>query len=185
MLDLGIGINMLNGHRADGSFIAAGISVLVFTTLAPRLVDYAMSVVVHTGIGLAALSLGPDPEGEMTGRMTNFAITVIVSAAIAYKNESRRRDNLLLAWRLHRSRTAALKAGARGGRGGGGLLLNSKKRQLQRSYCGCTGAEAATARAQAHDAELARNGFQLAVGYICHEASDGLRLDAVPGCCNT
>ena len=112
MLDLGIGINMLNGHRADGSFIAAGISVLVFTTLAPRLVDYALSVVVHTGIGLAALSLGPDPEGEMTGRMTNFAITVIVSAAIAYKSENRRRDNLLLAWRLRCSRAAASKAGA-------------------------------------------------------------------------
>ncbi len=100
---------MLLGVRADGTMIFIGASVMTATTLAPRLVDYALCACVHVVACLVALSLG---EESKPGRITDFLIAVVISLAVAYKSERRRRENLLLAWRLRRSNTAASLAGA-------------------------------------------------------------------------
>ena len=110
-LDVDLGMSMLGGSRADGTMLLVGASTMIATTLAPRLVDYAFSAVVHAGACITALSLG-DATAEKRGRITNCVIVLIISLVIAYKSERRRRENLLLAWQLRRSSGAASRAGA-------------------------------------------------------------------------
>jgi hypothetical protein len=111
IVDYSVGTNMAIGSRADGSLIAMGASVICFTMLSPRLVDYAFCVVSHVVGGLAALNLGADTQRRLS-RSTNFVAFVVMSVAIAYVSERRRRETLLLAWQLRRMRVAAFRAGA-------------------------------------------------------------------------
>jgi hypothetical protein len=110
-VDYSAGTNLHAGTRADGTLITMGASVILFTMLSPRLIDYALCVMVHIAGGLAALNAGTDTQRRMS-RSTNFVAVVVISIAIAYVSERRRRENLLLTWRLRRARLATSRAGA-------------------------------------------------------------------------
>ena len=115
------------GTRADGTLITMGASVICFTMLSPRLVDYALCVVLHVAGGLAALNMGTDSQRRLS-RSTNFVAVVVISIAIAYVSERRRRENLLLTWRLRRARLATSRAGTCASCPGSAAHCNS---------CGC------------------------------------------------
>ena len=84
--------------------------------------------------------------------------------------QRKRRENLLLAWRLRQSRVDANRAGAcaappesRPSRASSAAAFQSRARL-------CVDMAASAAVAKANDADAARRGFERAVGYICHEA---------------
>ncbi len=97
--------------RADGSLILLGASMMILTVLVPRFKDYALCGFAHAAAGLVAVNLGPS-DGRALGRSTNFAAVWIASVLVAYQSERRRRENLLLAWRLRNARQMASRAGA-------------------------------------------------------------------------
>ncbi len=111
LLDLSVAVFMLDGTRSDGSMVLMGGVAMVFTTLLPRLSSHALSYAVHAAAGLVALSLGAEVD-QKQGRLTNFAVILAITIAVAYKSERNRRENHLLAWRLRRSRAGEKEAGA-------------------------------------------------------------------------
>jgi hypothetical protein len=111
LLDFTVAVFNLDGTRSVGTMIILGGIALLFTTLLPRMTTYAFSYLVHMALGLGALSLGSESDLK-AGRISNFIAVMLINLAVAYKNERRRRENHLLAWRLHRSRLAARQAGA-------------------------------------------------------------------------
>ncbi len=104
---------MAQDSRADGTLIFIGGSLMIATTLAPRLKDYAVFLLVHVVACIVALCLGTDST-LVPGRVTNFLIMATISVAVAYKSERKRRENVLLAWQLRQSNAAASLAGAHG-----------------------------------------------------------------------
>jgi hypothetical protein len=173
LLDWSVGQNMLAGLRTDGALILTGASIMLTTALAPRLRDYVITAVLHSIGCLTALNLGDDVPHKPT-RTASFVCAMIMSVAVAYKGERKRRENLLLSWRLTRSNAAAARA-----RKCTRLRAGSAARGHARgcTWCGTgrAGEVADSARIAARDAEAARSGFHRAVRYICHEVR-ALRL---------
>ena len=72
----------------------------------------------HCGSCVTALSLGED-SAYKPGRITNCVIMVLISIAVAYKSERKRRENLVATWGLRRSAARAVsRAGVCAGRCG-------------------------------------------------------------------
>lgn len=92
--------------------IMMGASLLIAMVVAPRFRDYAVVWVLHSIAVIVAMNLGPN-GAEKPSRTTNFVVAMVVSLAFAYNSEAKRRENLLLAWRLHRSSAAVANSGAR------------------------------------------------------------------------
>lgn len=111
-IDWSLAANVINGKAADGTMIMMGASMLIAMVVAPRFRDYAVLWVLHSIAVIVVMNLGPQ-VAEKPSRTTNFIVAAVVSLAFAYSSESKRRENLLLAWRLRRSSAAATRAGKR------------------------------------------------------------------------
>ena len=111
-IDWSLAANVINGKAADGTMIMMGASMLIAMVVAPRFRDYAGVWVLHSIAVIVVMNLGPQ-VAEKPSRTTNFIVAAVVSLAFAYSSESKRRENLLLAWRLRRSSAAATRAGKR------------------------------------------------------------------------
>jgi hypothetical protein len=111
-LDWSLAANVIDGKAADGTMIMMGASMLIAMVVAPRFRDYAVLWVLHSIAVIVVMNLGPQ-VAEKPSRTTNFIVAAVVSLAFAYSSESKRRENLLLAWRLRRSSAAATRAGKR------------------------------------------------------------------------
>ena len=111
-IDWSLAANVINGKAADGTMIMMGASMLIAMVVAPRFRDYAVLWVLHSIAVIVVMNLGPQ-VAEKPSRTTNFSVAAVVSLAFAYSSESKRRENLLLAWRLRRSSAAATRAGKR------------------------------------------------------------------------
>jgi hypothetical protein len=111
-IDWSLAANVIDGKAADGTMIMMGASMLIAMVVAPRFRDYAVLWVLHSIAVIVVMNLGPQ-VAEKPSRTTNFIVAAVVSLAFAYSSESKRRENLLLAWRLRRSSAAATRAGKR------------------------------------------------------------------------
>ena len=85
-----------SGDTAHG---VAGGSVVATVLLAPRFVDCVVPFALHLALGTAALCLGAALP-VILGRVSVFLVIAAIGAAVCYSAERRRRENLLLHWRI-------------------------------------------------------------------------------------